>query len=223
MEPWERKCVVLIGLVGAGVVAAAAALLGAPRNDADAGGMGNPKDWTTRTGTSIRARVVDPAKKPVSGARVEVHADTLVGSSTTSVDGTFLIDRLDPGQIVDLVILAQDMAPLFAKNASFKPNQVNDLGDVKVTPGEPLAIRVVEADSGKPVAGAAIDVSARVTGRGRERLLRLVSVETDAEGNAPLRLLPHEYKLRVVKEGFRPFEFDHKHPGGLGPIPLSRS
>jgi protocatechuate 3,4-dioxygenase beta subunit len=164
------------------------------------------RGWAQAT---VRGRVVDAAGAAVAGARVRLYrgnyedsfySSTLVlaGETVAKADGSFSFST-PPGQCtLQLATPRDQVAPWVAEPVA-----------LRIDPGELVEARIVvrsggiwEIAVGETGSYRAL-AQARVSIRELDGITNVMSVTTDADGVARIRLLPGEYEIQSVQcEGY---------------------
>ncbi|HYO78396.1 MAG TPA: carboxypeptidase regulatory-like domain-containing protein [Thermoanaerobaculia bacterium] len=107
---------------------------------------------TLRRLAEVRGRIVDEDGTGLAGVTID-----LVGTAVRSASdraGSFVLPNLDPG---DYVLRASSGRHASAvRNVQLEPGEVEDVADVALRPGVEVSARVIDAETGRPVAGATV-------------------------------------------------------------------
>ncbi len=120
----------------------------------------------------------------------------------TDGDGHFALATLFPGACdvrVEPPASAQDRwAPAVVTNKVVSSGQTTDLGDVVLTSGGTIVGKVVDGETGKPLADVSVSVN---TAEARSMVARW-QTNTDAEGRYDIRVPVAAYQVRARLQGY---------------------
>jgi 5-hydroxyisourate hydrolase-like protein (transthyretin family) len=121
-------------------------------------------------GGSIEGKLVDHTGKPISGASVSAMADLLgfwggYGTATSDSSGKFRIDRLDAGDVF-LSVKPKPTYAIVPIKCKVVRGKVTQLSTVKAEVPGIIAGRVLDDETGKPVAGIEIQYTPEVWSSG---------------------------------------------------------
>jgi protocatechuate 3,4-dioxygenase beta subunit len=181
----------------------------------NAGSVGNVALKLSKGG-SLAGVVVDPAGKPVAGAKViplsmarttamrgEDRFEGEAGAVTTDPRGAFTINFLAPGD-EQLKVVHQDFAPQVAKGFKITEGQKADAGTIKLTLGGTVEGTVYE-ETGKPAAAVTLNFqdASGYGGGGDERAGRVASAVSASDGKFRVEHLPEQTIYVSVSDGWR--------------------
>ena len=140
-------------------------------------------------GGSMSGRVVDGKGGGVSGALISMSSYSMSGThngwgtAISRKDGSFVVDGLVPAEYhVTTYPVRDDHIQFRQSGVKIKAGETLKLPDILSPPSVYVTGRVVDADTGKPIAGAQI-------GAGSESFHGSI-VTTDKEGNYSVQVLP---------------------------------
>ncbi len=150
---------------------------------------------------SIAGKVLyESTAKPATGVTVEVRANEETQQSVTGPDGSYILNRLQPGQYNLCVDLDSESQKSWtaASNISLgiAAGETKTNANFTLIPGVVLTGKVLSADDSKPVAGVPLGIY----GPSHPRNAGLVQrISTDADGSISVRVPPGAERLHYVR------------------------
>lgn len=168
-----------------------------------------PEPEPAASGTA-KARVIDRAGSPVGNAVLYVHQmhgqgllqvrEPLPLSAQSGADGTVHLTRLPLDLPLGVQVRSPDHAPSVRETFRVQAGRVQDLGDIVVEPGFPLAGRVTDGD-GTPIEAAEIALAELGFLQGGDP--RPVLAVTDSDGRYRVEHLgSRQYSLEARAVGY---------------------
>jgi Carboxypeptidase regulatory-like domain len=142
-------------------------------------------------GLRLEGQVIDEADRPVAGATVRFY--NFEGSTTTAEDGSFVFENLGPNEYQ---VVAEASEDTWCDMVAVELAATSEPVILRVFAGATATVHVVDADGGKPIAGARMsdytsdangDVKLRGLRPGNNHLL-ILGVEADGYERARAKI-----------------------------------